>query len=153
MKVEVEAYWIYRVLCFYYIMNREIKFRALKDDISNCNFIYGYLVKDEEGNPYIVEYTSDKGYSHVSCIKGTESEFIGRLDKNGTKIYEDDFVKRIGDDYTGEHIGLVKFIETQFTTIDFDSPLDRECVLSYISEKIEVIGNTHENPDIINTLK
>ena len=32
---------------------REIKFRALKDDMSNCNFVYGELVYDAIGQPRI----------------------------------------------------------------------------------------------------
>ena len=69
---------------------RTIKFRALKDDMSNCNFVYGCLVKDEKENPYIADYTADKGYSHASCIKGTEEQFTGFFDKHGDEIYEGD---------------------------------------------------------------
>ena len=36
-------------------MKREIKFRALKDDMSNCNWIYGQLVYDAIGQPRITE--------------------------------------------------------------------------------------------------
>ena len=37
---------------------RIIKFRALKDDMSNCNFVYGELVYDAIGQPRITQYAN-----------------------------------------------------------------------------------------------
>ena len=53
--------------------NREIKFRALKDDMSNCNFVYGQLVYDAIDTPRITEVAkSGEGLIFHSCIKGIE---------------------------------------------------------------------------------
>jgi len=134
-------------------MNREIKFRALKDDISNCNFVYGQLVYDAIGIPRItVVDKSGEGLLFHSCIKGTEGQYTGLKDRNGKEIYEGDIVMCKTAD-PPEHKGFIcefkdyrwKFQNVFLKNDDFYGTVN----YAYISTHTEVIGNIHENPELL----
>lgn len=116
-------------------MNRVIKFRALKDDMSNCNFVYGQLVYDAVGITRITEVDkSGQGLLFHSCLKNTEGQFTGLTDKNGKEIYEGDIWKK--ESYPN-HILEVIFKNGKYNIAD------------YSMTKGKVIGNIHENPELL----
>jgi len=64
-------------------------FRARPDDISKFGkFMYGDLVYDR-GVPCI---KAPREMLFTTCVRGTEGEYIGRVDRNGVAIYEHDIV-------------------------------------------------------------
>lgn len=72
----------------------EVKFRALKDDMSSCNFVYGQLVYDAVGTPRITEVdSSGQGLTFHTCLKNTEAMFVGFKDKNGNEFYNGSIFK------------------------------------------------------------
>ena len=149
---------------------REIKFRALKDDMSNCTFQYGQLVYGDNGEPRITQ----DGLLFTSCLKGTEGQFTGLKDKNGKEIYEGDVVEFIGGTcdylyygiYADERykIGdkmIVQKLESGYSLaginmIGCEIPNRVGKVDNYNfwrhQKSLKVIGNIHDNPELLNQI-
>jgi hypothetical protein len=128
---------------------REIKFRAYnkywkrimepwetcKVPLINCNgetydFHYGDC-------PHESYYGKDKHYVLM--------QWIGRKDKNGNDIYEKDIVRGEG------FIGLVIW-RAQTNAFDVTIPVGLgiyEEGLLWETDKVEVIGNLYENPELL----
>ena len=140
-------------------MNREIKFRALKDDISNCNWFYGQLVYDAIGQPRITAVDkSGEGLTFHTCLKGTESQYTGLKDKNGKEIYEGDIIrKEIGVGYESKFYPSFPLgTQSKYFPLIVEWDNENACWkrlelhndINFITE-IEVIGNIYENPELL----
>lgn len=99
------------------------------------------------------EFHSDY-YDSETVIPETIGQFTGLVDKNGKKIFEGDICKfrewREGDMCW---IGRVHYEHQQFLISGGPNP---ECpspftlqMSRFISENIEVIGNIHDNPELL----
>ena len=116
---------------------REIKFRALKDDMSNYKFVYGNLIYID-GVPKI---QSENTMLFHTCIKGTECEYTGLNDDKGVDIYEGDIIQcSDGNPYRE------RFIQYVVPTLFDHNTYDYEAAWWQLGE---VIGNVHENKDLL----
>ncbi|MFZ7121769.1 MAG: YopX family protein [Eubacteriaceae bacterium] len=121
--------------------NRLIKFRGIRKRDFPRNFVYGYLVKkvDSINNGYFII----DNCSIIEVNEDTVEQFTGLTDKNGKEIFEGDIVIYMGA--TGK-----VYYESYSAMFMVRFNLHR-CVYSFDSmdEEIKVIGNIHENKDLL----
>lgn len=131
---------------------REILFRGKRTD--NGEWCEGYLSKSRDENKQL-KLCIDHEEKGVMCssivIPETVGQYTGLTDRNGKKIFEGDIVKAQDDIYGSVYcegiVGTVLFDETAFF-IETPNIVDtvylfNECAV------YEVIGNIHDNPELL----
>lgn len=125
---------------------REILFRGKGDKKYNGGMWYfGVPIRCYDGDWQICTNNSKR-----TVIPETIGQYTGLADKNGTKIFEGDIVKRflLGKMYIfqiGYDNGLTSFIGQagiKFTTFDYDPA-------EFDSAEFEVVGNIYDNPELL----
>lgn len=124
---------------------REIIFRG-KNDFTN-EWYYGYLMNKPQYG-LCIEFVDEKDVQNNIVVNpNTIGQFTGLTDKNGQRIFEDDIVMK--RTYNGKKPMRVVFSFGCFhcgfgggsSTASHPYTLD--------DRQIEVIGNIHDNPDLL----
>ena len=137
--------------CRLYLTLAGADWGGTKDRGTFCNFKYIHLFPPEgvpmrNPSPHYGGCLSFKLTDSVDNDRLAFEQYTGLKDENGTEIYEGDIVKVEGD---GE-IYRVEWIRSGFGLEPrYNSP--RYPVLGNVElrKKIEVIGNIHENPELL----
>lgn len=138
-------------------MNRQIKFRGKRLD--NGEWVYG----DLEYQPCnriarIHTYNPDGSYNGQHIVDpDTVGQFTGLHDRTGKEVYEGDVVFWIAIDMRGRGKGeqgaIIWDNSTMAWVILRDKPTSdgRPCIISRPFDKkhLEVVGNIHDNPELM----
>ena len=133
---------------------REILFRGKRLD--NGEWIQGDLVQFlPHGIVRIV--TQEPPYKDAEVDSDTVGQFTGLTDKNGKKIFEGDILKIVHkyqspfDDDTKEYTDIttdVVFFDDEGLCFSYGkSPF--LCVADNVTAEYEVVGNIHDNPELL----
>lgn len=115
---------------------------------------YGYYLEfelcDGEGR---CSYIKKDGCQPIKIIPETVGQFTGLLDKNGTEVYEGDVVRFT---YSYEKRGYYTIVSNTYIGIITLNKFYHSCIMNgkdeYHIENIrngEVIGNIHDNPELL----
>ncbi|MCD2223218.1 YopX family protein [Listeria cossartiae] len=128
---------------------REIEFRAWDKE-----------VKEMDYNPSVIEIWQNKPINEQFRLESEEKliwmQYTGLKDKSGKKIFEGDIVAFSEDDFHVFNSQVEYFSEDGYPAFDikvpstyyFDSNVFSEVSMTGLYE-IEVIGNIHENPELL----
>lgn len=157
-------------------MNREIEFRGLD---SFGKWWYGNLIMEKYYEPNMEDLSQPKekyvykirnngfdawGYNNFEhkVIPNTVGQYSGRNDDKGNKIYEGDVLEHTFTDITTNKILSTKFL------VRFDNGMfgiwykdvtgewieeDRLCNYLIELDKLEVVGNIFDNPELVNDVE
>ena len=131
---------------------REILFRGKR--IDNGELVEGFLLKECNYATcswnLAIEYKTDRfgkfAYDVAEIIPESISEFVGLTDKNGKKIFEGDIVR-----YMNKETMVVVWNNDSASFAIAYSAINFNYLATISSAHIylEVIGNIHDNPELL----
>jgi uncharacterized phage protein (TIGR01671 family) len=139
---------------------REILFRG-KQEYKNKEWAFGslhseYGETDKNGQRKIDYRILGMRGECDYVLPETVGQFTGLTDKNGKKIFDGDIVRILGnqdvEDWKNvDYTALIAFIDGGFCAIDgtIEEHGFRRYALARMDFDMEVIGNIHDNPELL----
>lgn len=116
--------------------NSRFKFRAWDKDEKE--------MRPKKGGFYLGSVNSE-------LISGDDliMQYTGLKDKNGKEIYEGDVIEHIQGIYDRTKIKEKVFWNDELAGFNPFSDYDSDCDIYVEMETVEIIGNIHENPELL----
>ena len=124
---------------------REVIFRGKRTD--NGKWVKGYLYITHTGAHEIGSYDAEINIERLTfdVIPETVGQYTGLTDKNGVRIFEGDIVSLVKHDSL---IYKVVYVPCRYELVN-SKGVNCFVLDIYKSENIEVIGNIHDNPELL----
>ena len=128
--------------------------REYRTDYKNGDWVYGLLMKkyDPQFERLPAEMSNESGVTGIEVDYKTIGQYVGIVDKNGDKIFEDDIVK-VKYINCGESLEDIIVVDHDSVTGGY-SPftwksecVGCDCSLSIVD--VEIIGNIYDNPELL----
>lgn len=138
---------------------REILFRGKRTD--NGEWLEGWYEPPVEWDGHkfgtTICYVCKEGYLDDAEVEpATVGQYTGLTDKNGKMIFEWDIVRVLGDQTNEDwkcvdYNALIAFLDGGFCALDgtIEEHGFRRYALSRMDFSLEVIGNIHDNPELL----
>ena len=127
---------------------RKILFRGKRE--KDGKWIYGLYSDDyvyDTDFACIMPLRSETNYLSWAVVRETVGQYTGLEDKNGKKIFEGDILKFTDAD--GRDVYLNVVFEDGAFLMEEDGVINSDLIPSYDCLGVEVIGNMHDNPELL----
>jgi len=123
---------------------REIEFRGIAEHDGRRNWVYGFYLKSAARDGNVRHHIVEEDGLTYDIDPETRGEYTGLKDKNGARIFEGDIVSFGGDKYR------IIFDDACFwinSVRDAGYSMELHTLLG--QGDIEVIGNIHDSPELL----